>query len=265
MSSNFASASSSDPGRQRFASTAVNLINDLGFDGIDIDWEYPQDPTEAGHFVELLSETRRHLGDKLLTVASSAGPEKYKILNLNEMNGYVDLWNLMAYDYAGTSNNGTTGHQSNLFPSRSKLVTPFNTDQAVQYYLAHGIPPQKLNLGIPLYGRAFVGTSGLGTPYSSKGNGSWEPGVWDYKVLPLPGSKTTLDVEAGASYSFDASEATVISYDNKASVLEKVDYIVSRNLGGTSFWEASGDRNDSESLVGVVRISILTNVKANMI
>ncbi|KAI1456981.1 glycoside hydrolase family 18 protein [Annulohypoxylon moriforme] len=258
-STNFAAAASTDATRKTFASTAIALMKDWGFDGLDIDWEYPADDTQATNFVLLLKEIRSELDAYsaqyannyhfLLTAAVPAGPTNYNKLHLSDMAAVLDTFNLMAYDYAGSWDT-TSGHQANLYPnSNAPLTTPFSTDAAIAAYIAGGVPANKIVLGLPLYGRSFEATTGIGQPYSGIGTGSWEAGVWDYKVLPRSGATETYDSVAGATYSYDSSSQELISYDNVDMVNKKIQYLQSKGLGGTMFWEASGDRTDSGSLI----------------
>ncbi|CAK4033673.1 glycoside hydrolase family 18 [Lecanosticta acicola] len=250
--------------REEFASSAVTLMLDLGFDGIDIDYEYPQSTDEGALFVLLLEATRAALTNYssslpdepyfLLSAAVPAGPQNYQNLAIAEMDQYLDLWNLMAYDYAGSFST-YSGHQANLYASSDNAnSTPFNTDQAIQYYLDNGVTPSKLLLGMPLYGRAFEMTTGPGQTYSGIGSGSWENGVWDYKALPKAGATEYFDPNVGASWSYDASTQEMISYDTPTAAAAKLQYIQSRGLGGGMWWEANGDKpmNGTGSLIQLV-------------
>jgi len=191
-SANFAGPASTESGRRQFAQTSVKLLADLGFDGLDIDWEYPTDTAQADHLVLLLREIRTTLDvysqglstmpHFLLTFSCPAGPDKYQRLRVSEMDRYLDSWNLMAYDFAGSWDQ-SAGHQANIFPSRQVHgSTPFSADTAVRFYNSCKVPGDKIVLGIPLYGRAFQNTDGPGSTFSGVGEGSWENGVWDYKV-----------------------------------------------------------------------------------
>jgi chitinase len=261
-SANFAAPAATQAGRTRFAETAVRILRDLGFDGLDVDWEYPKDAGEAQNFVLLLEEVRReldrfseqcghHRPHFLLTIAAPAGPQNYGKLPLGELAQRLDFINLMGYDYAGSWDQ-KAGHQANLFAShRNPACTPFSTEKAVRDYLAAGVPPEKLVLGMPLYGRAFQNTKGPGEPYSGVGEGSWENGVWDYKALPRPGAHVKVDEEVGASFCIDGA-GTMVSYDTPDLARRKVRFIEEHRLGGAMWWESSGDKSGEESLIGTV-------------
>jgi len=261
-SSNFRQPASTPEGRARFASSAVELLANLGFDGLDIDWEYPQCAPEADNFVLLLQECRNALDRYAatvpgnphfeLTVACPAGPQNYERLDLPAMDRLLDFWNLMAYDYAGSWDR-VSGHQANLFPCHSNSAcTPFSTQRAVDHYVSRGIAPNKIVLGMPLYGRAFEGTDGPGKPYSGCGEGTWENGVHDYKKLPLEGAHEHLDPEVGASYCYHPGRKLMVSYDNVDMARRKAQYIRERGLGGGMWWESSADKSGCDSLIGNV-------------
>ncbi|TVY22711.1 Chitinase, partial [Lachnellula hyalina] len=243
-------------------STNFALRQDLGFDGIDIDWEYPADATEAANFVLLLQAVRSALdaysaqyapsNQFLITIACPAGPDNYNLLQMSQMDVYLDAWHLMAYDYAG-SWSSYSGHDANIYPNTADPnSTPFSTSQAVSDYIANGVPASKLVLGVPLYGRSFEGTAGIGQSFTGVGSGSWENGVWDYKALPKAGATVTYDSVASGTYSYDAAAEELISYDDPAQATVKAQYIASQGLGGAMYWETSADKTGSDSLISTI-------------
>ncbi|MBE3041677.1 glycoside hydrolase family 18 protein [Candidatus Bathyarchaeota archaeon] len=259
-SPHFVPAAATPEGRQRFASSAVKLMADWGFDGLDIDWEYPEDEIQAGHYVLLLKACREALDNYAeehdldhhfeITIATSAGPDKYNKMNLKDMDPYIDAWHLMSYDYAGSWDLTASGHQAALFADKeNKATTMFNTEDAVAAYVAKGIQPHKIALGIPLYGRSFMGTQVIGGPFSGPGEGSIEKGIWLYKDLPRPGVEEIYDEDIVGAYSFDENTKEFVSYDNVESTEYKVEWLVGQGLGGVMFWQASGDKPCEGSLV----------------
>lgn len=266
-SANFKVPASTPQGRSTFARTGVELVKKYGFDGLDIDWEYPQNADEARNFVELLAEVRgaldaysQQLASETgnapyhfeLTVACPAGSQNFSKMDIRGMDAYLDFWNLMAYDFAGSWDQ-LAGHQANVQPSgENPGSTPFSMTVAIDAYLNAGVRPDKLVIGMPLYGRAFENTDGPGKPFQGIGEGTWEQGVWDYKKLPPFDFLDYFDQPALASYCYNPNTRKMISYDSPQMVRIKSDIIRQRALGGVMWWESSADKEGKQSLIWTV-------------
>lgn len=195
---------------------------------ISQDWEYPQNPGQGEQLLLLILAIRKSmdaysasltstLGNTppprfLISIASSAGKTTYANLPLDRLGSALDFINLMGYDFTGAWEK-VSGHQANLDKSADcPQCTPFAIRDVIDDYVAKGVPRSKIVLGMPLYGRQFTNTTGLGQPYQGVGEGSWENGIWDYNVLPRPGATEYYDSKANASYSYDAKTRTLVSY-----------------------------------------------------
>ncbi|TFY77677.1 hypothetical protein EWM64_g6336 [Hericium alpestre] len=158
--------------RSKFVASAVALLENYGLDGLDVDYEYPQNEPQARGYVELLRELRAALDAHaqrkgadyrfLLTIAAPCGPDNYQKLFVREMDQSLDFWNLMAYDFSGSWDQ-IANHQANIHGP------PISASQAVSFYTNAGVARAKLILGVPLYGRSFLNTAGPGTPFSGLG------------------------------------------------------------------------------------------------
>lgn len=226
------------------------------FDGIDLDWEYPNacglscgGAEDRANFTALLAEFRRQLNlvrpGLLLTIASGAGVDKIAATDPGQYAQHLDFINVMTYDFHGTWE-PRTNHHSALFASPSDPSTGdvrfYNSNDAIEAFLARGVPASKLNLGIGFYGRGWTNVPNVNNGLYQTGSaapGSYEAGNEDYKVLKdRPGTIYT-DANARATWKYDGN--TLWSYDTPAMVTEKMNYVKVQNLGGAFFWEFSGD------------------------
>ncbi|PIL27429.1 hypothetical protein GSI_10577 [Ganoderma sinense ZZ0214-1] len=244
-----------DTKRQQFVTSAVQLVEDYGFDGIDLDFEYPSTDALGSGFSSLITELRTAFdalatrkGDTVpyqITIATSAGLANYENLKFSEMDSKLSFWNLMAYDYAGSWLTWSD-NQANLYGGARTNVS---TDKAVKDYVSRGATISKINMGIPLYGRAFEQTAGLGQPYNGIGPGTVEAGVYSYKFLPLAGATVIENTTDVSSYSYDSSTQELVSYDTPDIAKLKAQYVESQGLAGSMFWDLSTDKTGDDSLV----------------
>lgn len=276
-SARFSDAAATDVSRQVFAQSAFDILTKYGFDGIDIDWEYPVEgglsgnayrPADGANYVLLLNAIRAKIGpNKLISIASPAGPKLTRHLDIPSLAKVCDYINIMTYDFRGGWS-AFTGHQTPLYPSSTDPDTSLtDTSTVVQYFLSQGMPPLQINIGAAVYGRGFSGIKsvtrkdGLFQQFTTVPKGSWDDGtsgatgVFDYKdvINKIRSGEMTRywDAEVHAPYAYSDSEKTLISYDDTQSVTDKCSFVWQKQLGGVMIWELSGD-DKTASLVDAI-------------
>lgn len=191
-------------------------------------WQYPTDRLQGANFLALLAAVRMYLPEEhyLLTTALPASRAILSNIDLRRAAEYLDLLNLMAYDFYGhwTSR---SGHHAQLYPSSSKEDESSCGAGMVAYLVSQGFPARKVLLGIPLFGRSFPGVSGPGHRFS-KPSGD---GTLEYHQLPRKGSKEHVDKRAGAAYCVSSGSTGFTSYDNPDTVKMKAAFVKQKGLG----------------------------------
>jgi chitinase len=256
----FTALASSSKTRAHFVEDAIAKIKEYGFDGIDIDWEYPSSSTDGVNFVKLLAELRAAMDAYSsrsannyhfeITVAVSGSAWGYRNLDFSGMDKYLDAWHLMTYDFKGgweTGADATAGHHANLYHSKTPGASALAANDSVETYLQHHIPSKKIVLGLPLYAHAYFGTEGLGMPYSRT-----EAEGFPYKEMATSGLEYNYDSEAAAAYTYNAETKTLMSFDSPESVKAKMEFLKKKRLGGAMWWEISNDKIGDDSLVSTV-------------
>ncbi|KAI2604035.1 glycoside hydrolase family 18 protein [Hypoxylon fragiforme] len=230
--------------RDNFARSARGLVEASGLDGIDINWEYPIDLQQGADFVALLAAVRIHLPEEqfFVTAALPASRPILQNIDIAQAAAYLDFVNLAAYDFYGPWSH-RSGHHAQLY-SMNKDET--SGSSGVSYLLSHGCPSRKILLGIPLYGRSFLGVSSPG--HRHKGAGG-EDGAFEYNMLPRKHAKEMTDKRVGAA-SCVGGDGGFVSYDNPDTVKMKAAYCKQKGLGGLFYWTGPADaREKHRSLI----------------
>ncbi|MFN5895552.1 MAG: glycosyl hydrolase family 18 protein, partial [Dolichospermum sp.] len=244
----FSSAAATVQSRANFAQSAIQLMKTNGFDGLDIDWEYPQ-ANEDNNYIQLLAQLRTQINQAsqndgkqyLLTTALSGSPYQlsasdyggnpydFSPQDLKATSDYVDFINVMSYDYHGPWEN-TTNHQSALYKSTNDNTynaAKVNTNWAIQHYLSAGVPATDIVLGIPLYGRTWTGVNaGSNNGLFQQGTGSSELTYRElYNLLGTNGYQSFWDNSAKVPYIYSSQTKVFSTYENNQSILGKTDYV----------------------------------------
>ncbi|WP_432054253.1 glycosyl hydrolase family 18 protein [Streptomyces sp. bgisy022] len=242
-----------------FAKSCKQVVEDPRwadvFDGIDIDWEYPNacgltcDSSGPAAFKNLSQALRAEFGDDyLVTAAITADGSDGGKIDAADYGGaaqYLDWYNVMTYDYFGAwDKTGPTNPHSPLTTFNGIPKEGFNSAAAIAKLKAKGVPAKKLLLGIGFYGRGWTGVtqSAPGGTATGAAPGTYEAGIEDYKVLknacPVTGTF------AGTAYAHCGDNWW--SYDTPATIKGKMNWAKDQGLGGAFFWEFSGDTANGE-------------------
>ncbi|MFE2990104.1 glycoside hydrolase family 18 protein [Streptomyces sp. NPDC059262] len=247
-----------------FAQSCYDLVENSKwadvFDGIDIDWEYPNacglscDTSGRDAYKNLMSALRSKFGSSaLITSAIPADASDGGKLDATDYAGaaqYVDWYNPMTYDYFGAWDaQGPTAPHSPLTSYSGIPKAGYNTDATITKLKGLGVPASKLLLGIGFYGRGWTGVtqSAPGGTATGPAPGKYEQGIDDYKELKskCPATGTV----GGTAYAYCGNNWW--SYDTPATIAGKMDYKNQQGLGGTFLWELSGDTANGELIKAI--------------
>lgn len=256
----FSDVAYSEETRRIFSDSCVAFIKRYGFDGVDIDWEFPvsgglptniRRPEDKRNFTLLLKSLREALDaqgsadgrDYLLTIAGGSGISFPQNTELSQIHQYLDFANIMTYDIHGTWDSYTDFNAPLYMNNDLTLNFKWSVDSAVNAWYEAGFPLEKLMLGIPFYGYIYgsVNNSNLGLyqPYFGANSIPYFQVASDY--LNSPDFIRYFHPESKVPWLFNGS--VFISYEDPESILYKTDYIKSRGMGGAMIWELSGDPN----------------------
>lgn len=272
----FSDAALTPRSRAAFVEQCLDLVGD--FDGLDLDWEFPVSggPAELTHRPEdrrnatlLARQLRDGLGPSRLLIAAlpagrlqSAGPydpaDSYELAALAEL---LDWVNLMTYDF-GTGFSRVATFNAPLTEDAQDPLEPGlrrwnNVTGAVDYYEHHGVPPDKLVLGVPYYGRGFrVASAGEQAGLYQPQVGTVDVGDWrDIRrdLLRDPAWQRHRHPVARSPWLYHPGTRTFVSYEDAESIEERAAFAAQRGLRGAFTWHLGGDDDEHTLLAAMAR------------
>jgi chitinase len=266
-----------------FINSLTNFMAARDYDGVDIDWE-PLPASDAQQYTSLVNGLRSALNgfsqQKLLTAAVGAYPPygdsataEYKMFAV--LQNQFDQINIMTYDLSGPYDGWVTWFNSAIydggyrFPSTGGPVP--SVDGAVANFLANGVAPVKLGIGIAFYGYLWTGGSGTSPTCITQPRQSWTN-------APTATAIGFSDIMSGYYqsnlYHWDASAQSAylgitntiptsnifLSYDDQRTCQTKVSYARNHGLGGVMIWELAQDHtpNQTDPLLQAVKAAVAT-------
>ncbi|KAE8352807.1 glycoside hydrolase superfamily [Aspergillus coremiiformis] len=264
----FSDLAASQSAQDAFFESLTSFMLHNGFDGVDLDWEYPNaddrggKPEDFANYVTLvkrlrerLNQSPKHFGLTLTLPASYWYLRGFDIVNLEP---HVDWFNVMTYDIHGLWD--ADGKEIGARAYAHTNLTEIN--MGLELLWRNNINPERVILGLGFYGRSFTMVDPQcltpGCPFKKgeapAGECTNVPGV-------LAATEIHRVVKNGASISFDKDAAVKIatwntnqwvSWDDVETLKLKIDYANKRCLGGTMVWAIDLDDGTLVEALGKV-------------
>jgi chitinase len=236
----------------RFVKSVMEIVDQFDYDGIDLDWEYPDTEQEVVGFERLARRLRKELDDlgrkkgrtmvQTMAVSSNAGTLRW--LKKDVLLETMDWLNVMTYDYAGTWT-PYAGHNSPFHASSKQPEgSPRSTELTMNYLVKErGLPADRLAVGLPLYGRGFA----VAEPYASTKNApagrARVPGgnYTNIDRLLKQGWTRRWDDETKTPWLLAPDRSMVIGYDDAESLSLRTEWAMKQGFRGVFFWQIGGD------------------------
>ena len=247
----FAAIVSKPEAEDKYVKSVLAIVDEYDYDGIDLDWEYPDTQEEVVGFERLSRRFRKQLdelGQKkgrhlIQTMAASANPGTLKWLTNELLLETMDWVNVMTYDFAGDWT-AYAGHHSPLFASSKQPGAPRSTELSMKYLVDRGVPARKLAVGSPLYGKGFA----VSEPYASTKNASSQdrvPRDGSYssisRLIKDQGWTRKWDDETKSPWAIAPDGSAVIGYEDAESVSLRTEWAMKQGFRGVFFWQIGGD------------------------
>ncbi|KAH6654774.1 glycoside hydrolase superfamily, partial [Truncatella angustata] len=234
--------------RGAFIQSAGQYMDTYGFQGIDLDWEYPGDETRGGkradieNFVSLVKEMREVFGTKY-GISLTLAPDYWYLrwFDAKAMEPYVDWFGFMSYDLHGSWDSDVKTLTTIVRGQAD--IREIKNDTLPLWYA--GLDPGKINFGVAWYGRGYtlsdVTCTTLGCPFQGPSNpGKCTNGAGVLSLFEIEQMQKEKGIEGrlleGAMMKELVWDDQWIGYDDAETVAMKKKVANDLCFGGTMAW-----------------------------
>jgi chitinase len=246
-SANFSTIAADAVARANFVAQVKAFLLANSYDGVDLDWEFPQSSADRDNLTALVQALRTGFSSApnahpewLISGAYSWTTYYGQYYDLAALTPLVDFFNLMTYDFHGPWSS-VSGHNAPLYPPAGDSSGD-STMGALDYFITtRGVPASKINFGLPFYGYDFP-TKQLNDPCPNCATATVTYPYATIQGLIGHGWTRVWDASAESPYLSSDTDAHVISYDDPQSIQAKADYALNaRGVAGVFMWDISMD------------------------
>lgn len=256
---NFLSATT-DASRPILVKNLIKRMDELGYDGIDVDWEpiilaadipagAPAQPDDGAQLLALLDDLRAARPDILLTMPvdwlnSNFGISQARADFMKQLAARVDQLNIMSYKMSGNWGSWESWHSSALLDDAPNR--PSSVSSSVRGYLAAGVPAGRLGMGIGFFGTCWQGVTEPRTPLDGRRDvveGQSDNAMSYTNIMKhyYEAQAYRWDGQARAPYlsfssAYGPGHCNYISYEDAQSIAAKGRFAREQGLGGTILW-----------------------------
>ncbi|XP_052198384.1 class V chitinase-like, partial [Diospyros lotus] len=250
----YASMASQESSRKSFIDSSITLARKYGFQGLDLDWEYPETAAQTANLKLLFNEWRAAVAAEaqatgkpalLLTAAVFYKPKVDGVdYDIDSIANGLDWINLMAYEFYDPTRPSVTKSRAALYdPAGDDHIS---CDDGVADWIKAGLSPKKLVLGLPYFGFAWrlqdANNHGLEAPAS--GAVGADKGVMRFdEIKAVLNSATDVYGETIVT-NYCYSGTTWIGYDGAWTISTKASYAKQKGLLGYFAWHVAQDDDD---------------------
>lgn len=224
--------------RQAYVELVAQFCAKHGYDGVDVDWEFPQSAEDMKNHALLIKDFRERLGGGALVTMAIAGTEfKNMFIDFPAIDKYVDFYNLMFYDSHGPWS-PHAGHNAPVYLGQD--TCPYNCEEMLAYMnSALGLKNEKMCLGVPFYGYLYRNLTSF---YGQAGDCTGEHVLYrDIPAMIGKGWVKKYDEACMVPYLVKEKGKGILTYDDPESIILKAKWAESKGLLGIFTWEITQD------------------------